>query len=168
MANSKRKNHHYKMVKQILPQTAEKLEGEGVISAWDSKAQFRIQIGSLDPIIIKPDLVVHLPDKKKERKVLVEVVNPIKPKRFVGELIYPHFLGYFKEIEAAIFLVLPRKVQLLDRSKVQELTLDLFLEKQIAYIATPLRNPEDREETYYILYDHLTDYQSLGSFDYSH
>jgi hypothetical protein len=37
---------------------------------------------------------------------LVEVVNPKKPKRFIGELIYAKILIHYKKIIAAMFFVL--------------------------------------------------------------
>lgn len=157
---------HSKIVYEILPKVAERLEKEGVISAYDRK-QFRIPlVKGLPEIRINPDLVVYLLDN---RKVVVEITNPGKPKRFIGELVYPHFLSYFKGIEAAIVFVLPYGLGKTQESRgmVQQIGLDLFFEKQILYIPVHLdaKTPEAIEVfLYHFLYHSLTDYQRLGRF----
>lgn len=168
MANVKKKIPHKRIVDDILPQCAQKLKRDKVISGWDRhrKVKFRIQIGDSEPATIIPDLLVYL-DSRRKRRVLVEVANPKDPKRYVGEMIYPHLLGSLREIEAAIILVLPRKDELLDRTMVLELTLNSFLKKQIPSKPIPLRNPKDREEIYLALHDYLDNYKSFGDFDFS-
>ena len=156
---------HGKIVYEILPKVAERLKKEGVISSYDRK-QFSIPLvkGSV-PITINPDLVVYLPDN---RKVVVEITNPRKPKRFIGELVYPHFLGYLKRIEAAIVFVLQYGSPIQrNRGMVQQIGLDLFFEKQIPSIPVHLdaKTPEAIEVfLYHFLYHSLTDYQRLGRF----
>jgi len=163
MGEQKMKSQHYKIVYEILPNLAKRLEKEGVISAWNRK-QFKIFLArDSEPIIIRPDLVLHLPD---QRRVLAEVINPKKkPKRFVGELVYPHILGHFRRIEAVIFFVLSHgiKVQKMERSMTQEMALSRFFKKTIPDIAihSDFSQPE---ELYRILKHSLTDYQRMGKF----
>jgi uncharacterized protein YlzI (FlbEa/FlbD family) len=78
----------------------------------------------LPEIIIRPDLVLHMPNGKK---ILVEVANPRDPKRFIGEIIYPKILLYHKKITAALVFVLDPEEQETQRSLSQILVLDKFL-----------------------------------------
>jgi len=97
------RNLHRKIVNEILPSFAEKLKKEAVISTYD-RQPFKIPLlEGRRPITIIPDLVVHLPNGEK---VLVEIANPRDPKRFLGEIVYPHFLGYYKKIAKVIIFVL--------------------------------------------------------------
>jgi len=97
------KNLHEKIVRKILPSFAEKLKKEAVISSYDRNPFTISLLKDRPPIKIIPDLVVHLPDGKK---VLVEIANPRDPKRFLGEIVYPNFLGYYKRIAKVIIFVL--------------------------------------------------------------
>lgn len=153
-----RTSSHHKAVYEILPQFAERLKKNGVISAYDRK-QFRIPlVKGLPEIRINPDLVLYLPDKVK---VLVEVANPCSPKRLIGEIVYPHILGHFKLIESAIVFILPsRKGRKIDRSIHQEMALDQFFGKTIPSILLPF-DPNDPEEAYSLLYHALTSYQQF-------
>lgn len=102
------KNLHEKIVRKILPSFAEKLKKEGVISSYN-RTPFTISLlKDRPPIKIIPDLVIHLSDGKK---VLVEIANPRDPKRFLGEIVYPHFLGYYKRIAKVIIFVLHDRKQ---------------------------------------------------------
>ena len=94
---------HGKIVREILPSFAEKLKKEGVISAYDRHAFTIPFLEGRTPLKIIPDLVIHLPNREK---VLVEIANPRDPKRFLGEMVYPQFLGYYKKIAKAIIFVL--------------------------------------------------------------
>jgi hypothetical protein len=108
---------HEKIVGTILPAFAERLKKDGVICSYDRKPFAISLFEDSPPIRIIPDLVVHLPDR---RKVLVEVANPRDPKRFLGEMVYPYLLKYHKEISRAIIYVLHDREQqrLHDRSLV--------------------------------------------------
>jgi len=100
---SKQDRSHGKIVKETLPSFAERLEKEAVISAYD-RHPFKIPlVEGWPPIKIIPDLVVYLPNGEK---VLVEIANPRDPKRFLGEIVYPHLLRYHKKITKAIIFVL--------------------------------------------------------------
>lgn len=116
---------HSKIVDEILPRLAEKLKREGMISDYSHK-QEPIKISeNLPEIRINPDLVLDLPNGKK---ILVEVVNPKDPKRFIGELIYPGILIHQKRIVATLFFVLnPRKQEMQRRSLSQTIVLHEFL-----------------------------------------
>lgn len=153
---------HKRTVDEILPEFAERLKKEGVISAYDHQKQLRIRlVKDSQPIKIIPDLTLSLLGRGK---VVVEVVNPDKAKRFIGEIVYPHILGNLGMIEAAIFFVLPTpKSRKCERAMIQEMTLHLFFEKQLPFIVIYL-DTNKPEETYYILHDSLIDYQRLGKF----
>lgn len=97
------KSSHSKIVREILPRFAEKLKREAIISAYDRHPFTISLLEDRPPIRIIPDLVIHLADG---RKVLVEIANPRDPKRFLGEMLYPHILGYYKEITDVIIFVL--------------------------------------------------------------
>jgi hypothetical protein len=93
---------HDKIVEEIQL-IAEKLKQEGIISDHDNK-QKKIKISKdLAEIRIKPDRILHL---SNGNNILVEVVNPEEPKRFIGELIYAKILIHYNKIEAAMFFVL--------------------------------------------------------------
>lgn len=77
-----------------------RLKQEGIILDHDNK---QIKIKNLPEIRINPDRILHLSNGKD---ILVEVVNPEKPKRFIGELIYAKMLIHYKKIVAAMFFVL--------------------------------------------------------------
>ena len=102
------KNLHEKIVGTILPDLAEKLKKEAVICSYDRKPFAISLFKDRPPVKIVPDLVIHLPDG---RKVLVEIANPRDPKRFLGEMVYPHFLGYYKRISNVIIFVLHDRKQ---------------------------------------------------------
>jgi len=138
-----------------------------VISAYHlDKEKFMISpFMDSDPIRIRPDLVFYLSDG---RKVAVEVANPKSPKRFIGELISPHFLVYSKEVDTAIVFVLPygedRKVQqIFNRPLVQDIALgqNVISSPKIITIHLDISKPE---KTCYILYDSLKDYQAQRKF----
>lgn len=102
----KRKNLHDEIVKNILPRFAEKLKAEGLISKHN-RALFTIKLfKDWEAIRIRPDRLLHLQDG---RRVLVEIVNPKDPKRFIGEIIYAHMLKHCNTIFGAVFFVLPHK-----------------------------------------------------------
>jgi hypothetical protein len=91
---------HKKIVCDILPRLAEKLKQEGIILGHDKK---QIEIEDLLGIRINPDRILHLSNGKN---ILVEVVNPQNPKRFIGELMYAKIRIHYKKIIAATFFVL--------------------------------------------------------------
>ena len=102
----KEESLHKKIVKKILPYIARRLKREELIADFDDK-EFKIPLfEQSEPIRIRPDLVLHLPDGNK---VLVEVANSDKAKRFVGELVYPYILEHRKEINAFFMFVLGRE-----------------------------------------------------------
>jgi len=93
---------------------------------------------------------------------------PKSPKRFIGELISPHFLVYSKEVDTAIVFVLPygedRKVQqIFNRPLVQDIALgqNVISSPKIITIHLDISKPE---KTCYILYDSLKDYQAQRKF----
>ena len=94
------KDLHKKIVDEILPRLATKLKKEGIISDHDNE---QIKIENLPKIRINPDRILHLSNGKN---ILVEVVNPEEPKRFIGELVYAKILIHFQRITAALFFVL--------------------------------------------------------------
>lgn len=97
-------NLYTKIVSGILPKFATNLKEEGLISNYD-RNPFKIRLHEdFPPFEIRPDLVLSVSNGKR---VLVEVVNPKDPKRFFGELIYPHILGSKKQIACALFFILP-------------------------------------------------------------
>lgn len=103
-----RDKQHNRIVEEVLPKYAHQLQKEGVISSYTRKnlkikTQEIFSRCSLPPFVIKPDLLLILPDNKK---LLVEVVNPEEPKRFIGELVYAKILIHFQRITAALFFVL--------------------------------------------------------------
>ena len=101
----KRKNLHQEIVEETLPRFAEHLQQEDVISGYN-RENFKITFReNLTPIVIKPDIVLVLPD---EKRFLVEVVNPRDPKRLMGELACVQLLGSHNLIDAAIVFLLPR------------------------------------------------------------
>jgi hypothetical protein len=118
----RRENLHEKIVGTILPKFAEELRKEAVICSSDRKPFAIPFFEDRPPIKIVPDLVVHLVDGKD---VLVEVANPRDPKRFLGEIVYPQILGYYKKISTVIFFVLhDRKRQKIhDRGFYQKMVL---------------------------------------------
>lgn len=122
---SKRAYSHGKIVREILPSFAEKLKKEAVISAYD-RHPFTISLfEDRPPIKIIPDLVIHLPNGEK---VLVEIANPRDPKRFLGEILYPHLLGYHKKITKVIIYVLrdPEHQRKHDRAFCQIMLTEIF------------------------------------------
>jgi hypothetical protein len=71
------------IVYEVLPRFAEKLAHEGVIASF-SHPRFKLWlIESIPMQEIRPDGVFTLSNGKK---VLVEVVNPKDPRRFIGEI----------------------------------------------------------------------------------
>lgn len=131
---------HREIVDKILPRMAERLKREGLISAFDKK-QFKIRLfKESEPIRVNPDLVLHSPDGDK---FLIEVANPEKPKRFIGEIIYPQILGNFKEIKAFFMFVLePQK-----RRSLTQITLfhQIFRKQTRSRFVSW---PDDREVAY--------------------
>jgi hypothetical protein len=88
-----------------------KLKKKGIISDHDNE---QIKIENLLKIRINPDRILHLSNGKN---ILVEVVNPKEPKRFIGELVYAKILIHFQRITAALFFVLyPEKQGTHERS----------------------------------------------------
>lgn len=74
---SKQENLHDQIVDEILPNFAQKLKVEKVISSYD-RTPFKIQLfEDWAHFAIVPDLIVYLPTGEK---VLVEVANPKEPK----------------------------------------------------------------------------------------
>lgn len=143
------KSLHDRIVKEVLPQFAERLKKEGVISSYDRKS-FMIQVSKdkhWAPIRIKPDLVLHLPDMKR---VLIEIANPKDPKRFIGEIVYPQILGYHNKVAAAIVFVLHhlRKDLKHDRAFTQQWILDHVLRKQIHVIGISWPRPGGEDVAY--------------------
>lgn len=91
---------HKKIVDEILPRLAEKLKQEETILDHNNE---QIKIKKLLGIKINPDRILHLSNGKN---ILVEVVNPEEPKRYIGELIYAKILIHYKKVIAAMFFVL--------------------------------------------------------------
>jgi hypothetical protein len=167
MTNSEEQNVHYKTVYEILPEFAEKLKQEGVISDWDRK-QFKIElVKAWEPIRVNPDLVLHVPDRGK---VVVEIVNPSKTKRFIGELVYPHILGNLRKIKAVVFLVLHSKGRRSTRAITQQISLDRFLKKTIPDNVSYLRVSDlekidrNRDQIYRVFRNIIIDYKRNGKF----
>ena len=98
-----KQNSHENIVGEILPRIAQRLKDEAVISAYGHKPITIRIIKELPPIRIIPDLMIRLPNGQR---VLVEVANPRDPKRFLGEIVYPQFLGYYHKIDKVIIFVL--------------------------------------------------------------
>jgi hypothetical protein len=103
-----RTNLHNRIVEDVLPKFAQQLQKEGVISNYTRESlkienQEVFSESFFPAFVVKPDLLLILPDNKR---LLVEVVNPKEPKRFIGELIYANILIHHKKITAAIFFVL--------------------------------------------------------------
>lgn len=101
-----KKSMHQSIVEKTLPRYAENLKSEGVISDYTRKC-FRVKGVTLltkHEFIIKPDLLLILPDAKR---FLVEIVNPKDPKRLMGEIACVQFLGSQKLIDAALVFLLP-------------------------------------------------------------
>ncbi len=145
---SKQDRSHGKIVKEILPSFAEKLKEEAVISAYDHHP-FKIPlVEGWPPITIVPDLVFHLPNGEK---VLVEIVNPRDPKRFLGEIVYPHLLRHHKKIAKAIIFVIHdlEQQEIHDRGFGQIMLLNLVLEKLA--VGTIASWPWDNETAYHNL-----------------
>ena len=169
MTNSEEESLHHKVVYKILPEFAKKLKEEGLISGWDRK-QFRIQVvKGREPVRVNPDLTLHVPDRGK---VVVEVVNPRRnPKRYIGELVYPHILGNLQRIGAAIFLVLhyPRSRRS-ERAISQELSFQRFFKKTIPDIVLYLRASDlekidlSRDQIYKVFKGSVMDYKNNGKF----
>lgn len=113
-----------------------------------------------ETVRVNPDLVFYVPDRGK---VVVEIVNPEKPKRFIGEIVYPHILGSLGLIGGAIFFVLPSpRTRKSERAMAQEMSLHRFLKKTVPDIAIYLNgNPE---EVYRIFRLSIIDYQRMGKF----
>lgn len=122
-------NLHDKIVKEVLPRFVERLKAEGIDFTDDRKSFTIYTAEDLPPITIYPDLILHMGGGQK---ILIEVANPKDPKRFMGELVFPHILGYCKKIDAAIIFVLhfAKKQRSQIRSMVQVVQLYQFLESQ--------------------------------------
>jgi len=105
---------HHQVVGVTLPQFAEKLKEENVISEYHRNT-FQIRLDRSSEVFesarelkIKPDLVMTLPDKKN---FLVEIVNPREPKRLMGELACIQLLGFHHLVDAAMVFLLPLGVE---------------------------------------------------------
>jgi len=99
---------HAEIVGSTLPRFAESLKKEGVISDYSTES-FTIESSrDFPPLVIKPDIVLVLPDGKK---FVVEVVNPKDPKRLMGELASVQLLGLYDLIQAAFVFLLPLSVE---------------------------------------------------------
>ncbi|KYK37507.1 MAG: hypothetical protein AYK18_09835 [Theionarchaea archaeon DG-70] len=168
MPKSEEESPHYKTVYRILPEFAKKLKDEGVISHYDRK-QIKIELmKNWDPIKFNPDLVLHVPNRGK---VVVEIVNPNgEPKRFMGELIYPHILGHLRRIQAAMLWVLHSKSGKSKRAATQQISLERFLKETIpatAYYwrASDLENIDlNRDQLYHVFKKAVIDYKKNGKF----
>ena len=145
---SKQECLHGKIVKEILPSFAQKLKKEAVISAYDRHPFTFSLVEDQPPIKIIPDLVIHLPNREK---VLVQIANPRDPKRFLGEIIYPHFLGYYKTIAKVIIFVLhDREHQRIhDRGFYQKTMLSQILGKLTPTVMASW--PQDEKTAYHNL-----------------
>jgi hypothetical protein len=103
-----RTNLHDRIVQKVLPKLAQELQKEKVISSY-TRQSLKIETQEtfserfFPPFVIKPDLLLILPNNKR---LLVEVVNPEEAKRFIGELVYAKILIHFQRITAALFFVL--------------------------------------------------------------
>lgn len=139
---------HSKIVYEILPNVAERLKKEGLISSYDRKSFIIQPAKEWAPLTVKPDLVLHLSDK---RKVLVEIANPGDPKRFMGELVYPYILGYHHEIDAAMVFVLqryPREDLVHERGFTEKMLLDEILIHEIRIIGASLYDHKTEDFIY--------------------
>lgn len=156
MANPKEEIKHAEALR-IVKGVADKLKGEELISGWDTK-QFKIELEGEKPFTVNPDLTLHVPGK---RKILVEIINPEKPKRYIGEILYAHILGSFQKIGAVVFLVLHRGGKS-ERAMAEQILLNnLFIRKTISHIPIYL-DFTDKEAAYMVLKDSVTTYRKKG------
>lgn len=168
MTNSEEESLHHKTVYKIFPEFAKKLKEEGMISKWD-RDQFKIKlVKDWEPIRVNPDLTLHVPNRGK---VVVEIVNPSRdPKRFIGELVYPHILGNLGKIQAAMFWVLRFKTRKSTRAITQQLSLGRFFKKTIPDIVLYLRASDlekidsNYDEIYRVFKGSVGDYKRKGKF----
>jgi len=156
VANPKEEIKHAEAL-MIVKGVADELKGEELISDWDTK-QFKIDLKEWKPFTVNPDLTLHVPGK---RKILVEIINPEKPKRYIGEILYAHILGSFQKIGAVVFLVLPRGEKS-QRAMVEQILLNnLFIRKTISHLPIYL-DPTDKDTIYMVLKDSVTTYRKKG------
>jgi len=159
MADPRKGNLHKETVKK-LREFADELKGEGLISDWD-KEQIRVEIQGWEPFRVNPDLALHVPNRGK---VLVEIVNPEKPKRYLGEILYAHIMGSLRLIGAAIFFILPSpKSRKSQRAMVEEILLHRFLKKTLSTIPIFL-DTSNLGEMYRIFRFSIVDYRRMGKF----
>lgn len=157
MANSKGESAHHKTVYKDLPKVAGKLKEEGLISGWD-REQLKIELEGWNPFTVKPDLILHVPGR---RKLLVEIINPDDPKRYIGEILYAHILGSFQKIGAAVFLILSGTKG--ERATFQQILLNnLSIRKTISHFPIYL-DFTNKETVYMVLKDSVTTYRKKGS-----
>jgi hypothetical protein len=150
--NSKKEHSHTEIVRKILPRFADRLRREGVIESYDRKP-FTIKIWDFPPVRIIPDLILHLHDKAK---VLIEIVNPKDPKRFMGEIAYPHLLKYHKGIKATIFFVLRYHQRKHDRGLGESLALSFVFKTSMPNVAISWPKRGHEENAYKNLKGFLT------------
>ena len=133
---------HVHVVGKILPDFAERLKVEKVVSDYNRRP-FMIRLFEEFPAIrILPDLVLVMPDGER---VLVEVANPRDPKRFIGELVYPRLLSHCQLISAAVFFILsPSKQTQVDKRVLSQswVAADIIKAKTV-FIAYPWVESED-------------------------
>jgi len=81
-----------------------------------------------------------------------EIANPRDPKRFLGELIYPHILGYLKKITKVIVFVLHDREhqEIHDRGFSQWMVLH-YIFKELIPGGTSPSWPRDEETAYHNL-----------------
>jgi len=144
------KSLHYIIETEILPNVAERLKKEGLISSYDNE---RFIIPSFDKevksIEIRPDLVLHCPN---DDKILVEVANPEDPKRFVGEIVYPAILKKDGQIRASLVFVIG-DIKKHGRSLSQRHILSQMLGK---YSSRFISYPSTKNSVYISLKDLIT------------
>jgi len=135
MTESMRNSLHSSVVKKALRRFAERLKSEGSILDYDFRS-FKFPLEDLRPFVIKPDLAITLRNRKK---VVVEVVNPRDPKRFLGELTYISLLYYYKKIIASLVFVLPCKGEYYKRLEQRVVFGGMFR----TFVFAPLAKPEN-------------------------
>lgn len=106
--SGKKRRPHDELVEEVLPGMAEDLQREGMISAFTRHPSFKIPIGTISnqkfAMPIHSDGQFTLPDGTK---IVVEVVNPIDPKRLLGEYFYAAILrDYHPEVAGTLMLIM--------------------------------------------------------------
>lgn len=124
------KPSHNMIVYEVLHHFAEKLKDEGVIASF-SHPRFKLWlIESMPMQEIRPDGVFILPNGKK---VLIEVVNPKDPRRFIGEITSSLLLqDLYKEHIMLLAFALVREKADIELGQKRTVLLNCLLQKMNA------------------------------------